>query len=142
MKLLPIALCWCAALLAQPVDSALLLHPPRDTWPTYHGDYSGRRHSALTQITPANVGQMTLAWAFQTGQAATIKASPLVVDGVMYLSVPDNVWAIDTRSGQQIWHYTYPPNKGLHIGHRGVGMYKDWLYLPHAGRAPHLAERS
>jgi alcohol dehydrogenase (cytochrome c) len=72
---------------------------------------------------------MTLAWAFQTGQAATIKASPLVVDGVMYLSVPDNVWAIDTRSGQQIWHYTYPPNKGLHIGHRGVGMYKDWLYF-------------
>jgi alcohol dehydrogenase (cytochrome c) len=129
MKVLLIALCWCAAMFAQPVDNALLLHPPSDTWPTYHGDYSGRRHSALTQITPANVGQMTLAWAFQTGQTATIKASPVVVDGVMYITVPDNVWAIDTRSGQQIWHYTYPPNKGLHIGHRGVGMYKDWLFF-------------
>jgi alcohol dehydrogenase (cytochrome c) len=129
MKLLPIALFSCAAMLAASVDSVLLLHPPHDSWPTYHGDYSGRRHSALTQITPANVGGLTLAWAFQTGQAATIKSSPLVVDGVMYFTVPDHVWAIDARSGQQIWHYTYPPNKGLHIGHRGVGMYKDWLYF-------------
>jgi alcohol dehydrogenase (cytochrome c) len=100
-----------------------------DTWPTYHGDYSGRRHSALTQITPRNVENLGLAWAFQTGQNAAIKASPLVVDGVLYITVPDNIWAIDTRSGQQVWHYTYPPNKGLHIGHRGVGMYKDWLFF-------------
>ena len=98
-------------------------------WPTYHGDYTGRRHSALTQITPANVHGMTLAWAFQTGQAATIKSSPLVVDGVMYFTVPDNIWAVDARSGQQIWHYTYPPNKGLHIGHRGLGIYQDWLFF-------------
>src|SRR5690242_19661204 len=82
-------------------------------WPTYHGDYSGRRHSALTQITPENVGGLTLAWAFQTGQAASLKSSPLVVDGVMYFTVPDHVWAVDARSGQQIWHYTYPPNKGF-----------------------------
>lgn len=102
---------------------------PGDGWPTYHGDYSGRRHSALTQITPANVGGLTLAWAFQTSQTAAIKSSPLVVDGVMYFTVPDNVWAVDARSGQQIWHYTYPPNKGLHIGHRGLGMYKDWLFF-------------
>ncbi len=102
---------------------------PGDGWPTYHGDYSGRRHSALTQITPANVGGLTLAWAFQTSQTAAIKSSSLVVDGVMYFTVPDNVWAVDARSGQQIWHYTYPPNKGLHIGHRGLGMYKDWLFF-------------
>ena len=38
--------------------------------------------------------------------------------------MPDNVWAVDARSGHQIWHYTYPANKGLHIGHRGVAMYK------------------
>jgi alcohol dehydrogenase (cytochrome c) len=109
--------------------SAVFAGQPGDGWPTYHGDYSGRRHSALTQITPANVGGLTLAWAFQTGQAAAIKSSPLVVDGVMYFTVPDNVWAVDARSGQQIWHYTYPPNKGLHIGHRGLGMYKDWLFF-------------
>ena len=40
-----------------------------------------------------------------------------------------NVWAVDARSGHQIWRYTYPPNKGLHIGHRGVGMYKEWIYF-------------
>ena len=72
---------------------------------------------------------LTLAWAFQTGQPATLKSSPLLVNGILYFTVPDNVWAVDARSGHQIWHYTYPPNKGLHIGHRGVAMYKDWLYF-------------
>src|SRR5690242_3952612 len=128
MKLLPIILC-CAATLAQAADTVLPLDPPRDTWPTYHGDYSGRRHSPLTQITPENVGQMTLAWAFQTGQTAAIKSSPLVVDGILYFTVPDHIWAVDARSGHQIWHYTYPPNKGLHIGHRGVGMYNGYLFF-------------
>src|SRR5215831_14616702 len=109
--------------------SAAFAGQPGDGWPTYHGDYSGKRHSALTQITPQNVAGLTLAWAFQTGQNAAIKSSPLVVDGVMYFTVPDHVWAVDARSGQQIWHYTYPPNKGLHIGHRGVGIYGDWLFF-------------
>ena len=111
------------------VTSNLLLHPPPDTWPGYHGDYSGRRHSALKQITPENVENLGLAWAFQTGQRDTIKSSPLVVDGIMYFSVPDHVWAVDARSGHQIWHYKYPDNKGFHIGHRGVAMYKDWLFF-------------
>ncbi len=114
---------------AQGVDGALLRNPPPATWPGYHGDYSGERHSRLTQITPRNVENLALAWAFQTGQTATIKSSPLVVDGIIYFTVPDNIWAVDARSGHQIWHYTYPPNKGSHIGHRGVGMYKDWLFF-------------
>ncbi|HJY05414.1 MAG TPA: PQQ-binding-like beta-propeller repeat protein, partial [Bryobacteraceae bacterium] len=118
------------AILAQEgVTSNLLLHPPADTWPGYHGDYSGRRHSALKQITPENVENLGLAWAFQTGQHDTIKSSPLVVDGIMYFTVPDHVWAVDARSGHQIWHYKYPDNKGFHIGHRGVAMYKDWLFV-------------
>ncbi len=111
------------------VTSNLLLHPPPDTWPGYHGDYSGRRHSALKQITPENVENLGLAWAFQTGQRDTIKSSPLVVDGIMYFTVPDHVWAVDARSGHEIWHYKYPDNKGFHIGHRGVAMYKDWLFF-------------
>jgi alcohol dehydrogenase (cytochrome c) len=115
--------------LAQGVDSAMLLHPPADSWPGYHGDYSGRRHSPLTQITPQNVAQLGLAWAFQTGQAAELKCSPLLVDGVLYITVPDNVWAVDARSGHRIWHYSYPANKGFHIGSRGVAMYKHWLYF-------------
>jgi alcohol dehydrogenase (cytochrome c) len=105
------------------------LNPPADTWPGYHGDYSAKRHSKLTQISPANVDKLGLAWAFQTNQTATIKSSPLLVDGVLYFTVPDNVWAVDARSGHLIWRYTYPPNQGSHIGNRGLGMYKGWLYF-------------
>lgn len=114
---------------AQNVDQQVLLHPAPDTWPGYHGDYSGRRHSSLAQITPQNVRNLTLAWAFQTAQQGEIKSSPLLVDGVLYFTMPDHVWALDARSGHQIWHYTYPPNKGLHIGHRGVALYKGSLYF-------------
>ena len=113
----------------QGVDNAMLLNPPADSWPGYHGDYSGRRHSSLTQITPRNVGQLSLAWAFQSGQSNPFKCSPLLVDGVIYVTVPDNVWALDARSGHQLWHYTYPPNKGFHIGSRGVAMYKESLFF-------------
>jgi len=107
----------------------MLLKPPKDAWPAYHGDYSGRRHSALTRITPENVGSLALAWAYQSGANAQIKASPIVVDGIIYFSTPDNVYAVDARSGHQIWHYSYPANKGFHIGSRGVSMYGNWLYF-------------
>ena len=114
---------------AQGLEPDTLLNPPADSWPGYHGDYSGRRHSPLTQITPENVQFLGLAWAFQTGTGGTLKSSPLLVDGVLYFTLPDNVWAVDARSGHQIWHYTYPANKGFHIGQRGVAMYHDWLYF-------------
>jgi alcohol dehydrogenase (cytochrome c) len=114
---------------AQGLDSEALVKPTPDSWPLYHGDYSGQRHSHLSQITPANVSELTLAWAFQTGQVAQIKSSPLVADGILYVSIPDHVFAVDARTGSQIWHYTYPPNEGLHIGHRGVALYKDSVYF-------------
>ena len=107
----------------------MMLKPPADSWPTYHGDYTGRRHSRLTQITPDNVHQLTVAWTFQTGSGAGIKATPILVNGVMYVTMPDNIWAIDARTGRQIWRYTYPPNQAFHIGHRGAAIYKDTVYL-------------
>jgi alcohol dehydrogenase (cytochrome c) len=124
-------LIWLTAstLMAQGITPDILLKPPKDSWPAYHGDYSGRRHSPLTQINPQNVGSLSLAWAFQTGAATQIKASPLLVDGVIYFSTPDNVYAVDARSGHQLWHYAYPANKGFHIGSRGVSMYGEWLYF-------------
>ena len=114
---------------AQGVDNAVLLDPPADSWPMYHGTYDGQRHSKLEQITPRNVGTLALAWAFQSHQSAEIKSTPLMVDGVLYFTVPDNVWAVDALSGHQLWRYTYPPNHGLHIGNRGLAMFKDWLYF-------------
>ena len=125
----------CAVLLlgvpaaAQSVDPSALLKPPADSWLTYHGDYSGRHHSRLTQITPDNVGQLALAWAFQTGQTQQIKATPIVAHGVIYVTTPDNLWAIDARNGRQIWRYTYPANDGFHIGHRGAAVANDLVFL-------------
>ena len=114
---------------AQNLEPEQILHPSPDSWPLYHGDYSGKRHSPLKQITPQNVQDLSLAWAYQTGQNAAIKSSPLLVDGVLYFTVPDNIWAIDARSGHMLWHYNHPTTQGDHIGQRGVAMYKGWLYF-------------
>ncbi len=125
---LPLVIACAHPLSAQDLGDTQLVHPSPDSWPSYHGDYSGRRHIHLTQINPQNVGNLTLAWAFQTNQPAQIKSSPLLVDGVLYFTVPDNVWAVDARSGHMIWHYNRP-SKGEHIGHRGVAIYKGWLFF-------------
>ena len=111
------------------LDPAKLLHPSTDMWPTYHGDYSGRHHSELSELTPDNVHQLTLGWTFQTGQSDQVKATPILVNGIIYVTTPDNMWAVDARSGRQVWKYTYPKNTGFHIGHRGAAMYKDTVYL-------------
>src|SRR5262245_43019306 len=84
-----------AAVTAQEIPPDALLNVAPDSWPTYHGDYSGQRHSRITQITPSNVQQLTLAWAFQTGATQQIKGTPTVVNGTVYLTTPDHVWAID-----------------------------------------------
>ena len=128
MKLAILNIFLVLSLRAQGLDPAALLKPPADIWPTYNGDYSGRRYSPLKQITPANVRSLTLAWAFQAHSVA-IKSTPLEVDGILYFTVPDHVWAADARTGRQIWHYEYHSQGGDHIGHRGVAMYKGWLYF-------------
>lgn len=132
MRILPslgIAIGFAAATSAQYVDPKDLLHPPADSWLTYHGDYSGRRHSALTAITPENVGQLKQVWRFQTGQNQAVKATPILADGVIYITMPDNLWAIDARTAKELWHYTHPRNNAFHIGHRGAAVYKDTVYL-------------
>ena len=116
-------------IVAQGLDPASLLKPSADSWPTYHGDYTGQRHSRLTAITPENVHQITLAWAFQTGQNQQIKGTPILVGGIMYVTTPDNVWALDARTGRQIWRFSHPPDDtAFHIGQRGVAVYKDFVY--------------
>lgn len=114
---------------AQNVDPNEFLHPPADTWLTFHGTYSGERHTGLTQITPENVDRLQQVWQFQTGQKPQIKASPIVADGMLYITTPDNLWAIDARTGAELWHYQNPPNNAFHIGHRGAAIYKDTVFL-------------
>ena len=112
---------------AQELDPAALSKPATDTWPTYNGDYSGKRFSPLDQINASNVSSLTLAWVFHP-HASTIKSTPLEVNGVLYFTVPDNVWAVDARYGREIWHY-HRASEGDHIGNRGLAMYKNWLYF-------------
>jgi acido-empty-quinoprotein group A len=122
--------------LAQGLTPSALLKPPADSWPTYNGDYSGRRFSPLTQIDSSNVHALSLAWATRVTVAGTgggagvqIKSTPLLVNGILYFTSPNNVWAADARTGREMWHYQYPPNTGSTIGNRGVGMYGNWLYF-------------
>ncbi len=144
------------------VDPAELLKPLADSWPTYSGDYTGKRYSLLKQINQTTVKSLTLAWVselsegpgngfgrfgggggggrpvivggegtgeFSAGSGGTIKGTALMVDGTIYISTPDNAWALDALSGREIWHYYWKTRGGTHIANRGLGMWKDYLYM-------------
>ncbi len=139
---------------AQLLDPALLSKPATDAWPTFNGDYSGKRFSTLDQINQSNVKHLNLAWVSRATPGAftatevggegpqeqaqspinayfgsQIKSSPLLVNGVLYFTTPDNTYAVDARSGRQLWHYFWRTKGGIHIGNRGVGMWGNWLYF-------------
>lgn len=115
----------------QMLDPKKLVQAPTDAWPTYNGDYSGRRHSTLSQINASNVHGLSLAWVnrFGSGPGIAIKSTPLMVNGVLYFTSPNHVWAADAHTGRELWHYQYPANTGSTIGNRGVGMYGNWLFF-------------
>lgn len=135
----------------QGLDPALLRKPPTTAWPTYHGDYSGRHFSPLAQIKQSNVKALSLAWVYRTdpsiegaivggedqelppregsGRAVgpVIKSIPLMVDGVLYFSVPNHAYAVDAYTGRQVWHYFWR-GRGA-IGNRGMALWGRWLYF-------------
>ena len=112
------------------VDPATLSRPATTSWPTYNGDYSGRRFSPLTQINTETVKSLSLAWMTRlTAGSPPIKGTPLVVNGVMYVTLPDHVWAMDARSGREIWHYAWTSQGGIHIGNRGVAISGNNLFF-------------
>ena len=141
-----------------------LLKPLKESWPTYNGDYSGRRYSALKDVNTSTVKNLSLAWTSHltagagspgggffrgrggggsaapvivggegTGDVAasggTVKASLLEVDGILYVTMPDNAWAVDARNGRELWHYFWKTKGGTHIGNRGVGMWHNYLFM-------------
>jgi alcohol dehydrogenase (cytochrome c) len=155
-----------AAVAAQGLDPALILKGATDSWPTYSGDYSGRRFSSLTQINQSNVKDLGLAWVSNlptgmgaagggefvfargggptvptivggeaeepvtvAGNNARVSGAELMVNGILYMSAPDNAWAVDARDGTVLWHYFWKTKGGTHIGNRGMAMYHDWLFL-------------
>ncbi len=97
-------------------------------WPSFGRDYSNQRMSPLTQIHPNNVKDLTLAWKFKSGVSASFQATPIVVNGVMYVALPFNhVVALDAKTGKQLWRYLHqrradwkmccgPANRGVAVG--------------------------
>src|SRR5437867_2105785 len=75
-------------------------------WLTYSGNYSSHRFSRLNQITTANVKRLKPAWVYQIRARDKVEATPLVVDGIMYVTEPaSDVTALDTRTGRPLWRY-------------------------------------
>src|SRR5437762_9225881 len=116
------------------LDPAKLLNPGTDSWPSYNGDYSGRRYSTLTKINDGNIAALSLGWVYRMnpgsgGNPGSIKGTPLQVNGVIYLTAPDHVWALDARTGREIWHFAWQSKGGIHIGNRGAAILGENLYF-------------
>jgi alcohol dehydrogenase (cytochrome c) len=118
-----------------------LKNPSR--WLTYSGDYTGQRFSPLTQITATNAEQLAAQWTFQTGVNTKFEATPIVIDGTLYVTgsaaanaggaLIQHAWAIDGRTGKQLWHYQRPMPEGLKVCcglvNRGFAVYHDRLFM-------------
>ena len=117
------------------IDDARLLTAAADRagWLTYGRDYSNQRFSPLTQIDASSVKRLTPRWIYQSGVVGTFQATPIVADGVMYLSLPLNhVVALDARTGRELWRYQHkrrtdkmccgPANRGVAVAYGKVYM--------------------
>ena len=75
-------------------------------WLSYSGDYTSERYSPLAQITTSNAPSLAAQWSFQTGVVGKFEATPIVIDGTMYVTgALDHAWALDAKTGKQLWHY-------------------------------------
>ena len=117
------------------VSSTLLLQKSiQGDWPSYNGDYSGRRYSSLQQITPRNVSHLQAQWVFHSRGPGVLEATPVVVNGIMYMTASNDVYALNAQTGQPLWHYSRPISSGLvddasgHIN-RGVAVLGTRLYM-------------
>ncbi len=102
-------------------------------WLTYSGDYQGWRYSSLDQITTANAKDLAVRWVFQARTSEKLQATPLVVDGVMYITeVPNNAYALDAATGQAFWEFNYRPDSArvcCGIVNRGLAILGDTLFM-------------
>lgn len=112
----------------------LLVQPVGDIWPSYNGDYSGRRFSRLDQITTKNVAWLRAQWVFHASTASDLEATPVVVGGIMLLGAANDVYALDARTGRTVWHYERPVTEGLiddasQHHNRGVAVWHYRVYI-------------
>ena len=100
-------------------------------WPTYNGDPGGNRYTTLTQIDKTDVARLAPRWMFTRPDAGMLQVTPVVVDGIMYVTAPNECVALDAGSGRRIWHYKRPRTKGVHGGdaNRGVAVAGDRVFM-------------
>jgi alcohol dehydrogenase (cytochrome c) len=103
-------------------------------WLTYSGNVQSHRHSLLTQVTPANVKNLELQWAFQAMSLEKFEATPIALDGILYtVQAPNDIVAIDGASGRTFWTYSYKPSSQARpcCGrvNRGVAILGDALFM-------------
>jgi len=122
-----------------PAPSAAQTNSPADTgWPTYGNDPGGTRYSPAKQINPNNVAQLQVAWTFRTGalphdqeldHKAAFEATPILVDGVLFLSTPyDHVIALNAVTGAKLWEFDPKlelPYGASEVTSRGVSAWRD-----------------
>lgn len=113
--------------------TSAIVHSSTD-WPSFGHDYSNQRFSTATQINRSNVSKLTTAWHYKSGVSASFQTTPIVVDGVMYVSLPYNhVVALDAKTGKELWRYDHklrpdwklccgPANRGVAVGYGKVFM--------------------
>src|SRR5437879_6954625 len=114
--------------------SELAARPIGSNWVSYNGDYTGRRFSALSQINVGNVSQLRAEWVFHAGNSSHLEVTPVVINGLMLVTAANHAFALDARTGRQVWHYSRPVTEGLidgssgHIS-RGVGVWHHRIYM-------------
>jgi acido-empty-quinoprotein group A len=119
------------------LDPAAIGKPPINNWTTFNGDYDGQRYSTLSQIMPANVNQLAEQWVYKITSVGAqrgapepvIKCTPLLVNGTLYITIPDHVWALDARTGKDLWHFDWVDHGGHLIGQRGVGIWRTTVFF-------------
>ena len=116
----------------QPGD--LLVQPVAENWISYNGDYTGRRYSALSQIKPADVAQLRAEWVFHAHNTNRLENTPVVVNGVMFVTAANDAFALDARTGRVVWHHARANSEGLiddasqHVT-RGVAVWHDRVFM-------------
>jgi alcohol dehydrogenase (cytochrome c) len=104
-------------------------------WTTHHGSVGGNRYTDARQIDKGNVARLAPRWVFPLPNVAgSVETTPLVVEGVMYVSSANEVWALDAGIGRQLWHYQRPRTPGIAGNaaagfNRGVAVAGDRLFL-------------
>jgi alcohol dehydrogenase (cytochrome c) len=97
-------------------------------WLTYAGTYQGSRYSPLTQITPENAGSLVSKWVYHVPNANGLRTSPIVYNGVMYVTNSNSVYALDARSGRLVWQYVDTRSKKGGVN-RGAAILGNSVYF-------------